>query len=115
MLQEYTKKQKSKGDASWLSLITSTEVVVDDRQVDTKKHAKLDLFETGLANELKSTDSIDKTLTKIVRMALASEFSAAFVKSQGAKDMIKTLVRGIKEDRGLRKSALMIADKFATK
>lgn len=115
MLEEFTKKEKAKRDTSWLSLVTSEEIVIEEKGIGTKRQEKLDLFEKGLANELRSADSIDRTLTKIVRMALAADFGAAFVKSQGAKDMIKTIVRGIKEDRTLRKSALMIADKFAKK
>jgi hypothetical protein len=91
----------------------SEEIVIEEKTPLRQELSKLALFEKGLAGELKASDSIDATLNKIVRMALAAEFGIAFIKSAGAKKMIKTLVRGIKEDRALRKSALMIADKFA--
>ena len=98
-----------------LPFLVPSDIAPKSESRKVKAASKLELFEKGLANELKSADSIDATLQKIVRMALASEFGTAFVKSAGAKQMIKTLVRGIQQDRELRKSALMIADRYAAK
>ncbi|MFA4858728.1 MAG: hypothetical protein WC901_04350 [Candidatus Margulisiibacteriota bacterium] len=98
-----------------LPFLVPSEIAPEVESRKTKSASKMDLFEKGLTNELKCEDTINATLQKIVQMALAAEFGAAFVKSAGAKTMIKTLVRGIQQDRDLRKSALMIADRYATK
>ncbi|MFH1541611.1 MAG: hypothetical protein ABIE84_00775 [bacterium] len=74
---------------------------------------KLELFEKGLANELKKDDTIDQAITKIVKMALAAEFGPSLVAASGARPMIQTIVRGILGDSDLRKQALIIVDKFA--
>ena len=114
MLQESIRgKTKAPSKSSWVSFLYDEGFTTEKKSHREKETVKLDLFEKGLFNELKSSDSIEHTLDKIVRMALAAEFGATFVKGPEAKKMIKTIVRGIKEDRGLRKSALMIADKFA--
>ena len=74
---------------------------------------KLELFEKGLANELKKEDTIEQALTKIVKMALAAEFGPSLVAAQGAKAMVETITRGISSDPTLRKQALIIIDRFA--
>lgn len=74
---------------------------------------KLELFEKGLANELKSEDTIEQAITKIVKMALASEFGPSLVAAKGAQPMITTITRGITQDPELRKQALIIIDRFA--
>jgi len=74
---------------------------------------KLELFEKGLAQELKKEDTIEQAISKIVRMAVAAEFGAALVVSPGAKQMISTISRGILQDSELRKQALLIVDRFA--
>lgn len=82
-------------------------------ELEEKDLEKLELFEKGLANELKKDDTIEQAITKIVKMALAAEFGATLVAAQGAKAMIKTITRGIMSDAELRKQALIITDRFA--
>jgi hypothetical protein len=74
---------------------------------------KVALFEKGLANELSRTDTIEQSVTKIVKMALVCEFGAGLIAKSGAKAMIETISRGILGERALRRSALIIADRFA--
>lgn len=74
---------------------------------------KIALFEKGLGQELKKEDTIEMAVTKIVRMAVAAEFGASLVVSQGARQMINTISRGILTDSELRKQALLILDRFA--
>ena len=82
-------------------------------ELEDKEIQKLELFEKGLANELKKNDTIEQAITKIVKMALAAEFGATLVAAKGAKDMITTITRGIMSDAQLRKQALIIVDRFA--
>lgn len=82
-------------------------------KLDKKQTTKIELFEAGLKNEIKKTDSIQNAMTKIVRMALASEFGPSFVKAKGADAMIDTILQGIMSDNTLRKQALLIVDRFA--
>jgi len=82
-------------------------------ELEEKEVQKLELFEKGLANELKKNDTIEQAMTKIVKMALAAEFGATLVAAKGAKDMITTITRGIMSDAQLRKQALIIVDRFA--
>ena len=82
-------------------------------ELEEKELEKLELFERGLATELKKDDTIEQAITKIVKMALAAEFGATLVASQGAKDMIRTITRGILTDAELRKQALIILDRFS--
>ncbi len=82
-------------------------------ELEEKEIEKLELFEKGLANELKKNDTIEQAVTKIVKMALAAEFGATLVAAKGAKDMITTITRGIMSDAQLRKQALIIVDRFA--
>ncbi|MFC1510996.1 hypothetical protein ACFL5U_01225 [Candidatus Margulisiibacteriota bacterium] len=74
---------------------------------------KIELFEKGLAKELKKEDSIEVAVTKIVKMALAAEFGPSLVAASGARPMIETITRGIMSDAELRKQALIIVDRFA--
>jgi hypothetical protein len=83
-----------------------------DRLAD-KEVKQLELFEKGLANELKKDDTIEQAVTKIVKMALAAEFGATLVAASGAKAMVATITRGIMSDPQLRKQALIIVDRFA--
>lgn len=83
------------------------------QQMESKEINKLDLFEKGLSIEIQKTDTIEQAVTKIVRMAIASEFGASFVKARGAENMIKTIVMGIMSDSELRKQALLIIDRYA--
>ena len=82
-------------------------------ELEEKEVQKLELFEKGLANELKKNDTIEQAITKIVKMALAAEFGATLVAAKGARDMITTITRGIMSDAQLRKQALIIVDRFA--
>lgn len=83
------------------------------KELEEKDLEKLELFEKGLANELRKEDSIEQAITKIVKMALASEFGPSLVAARGAQAMIATISRGIMQDRDLRKQALIIVDRFA--
>lgn len=78
-----------------------------------KDLGKIELFEAGLENEIKKTDTIETAIRKIVRMALAAEFGAVLVKSRGAEAMVETIVRGIMSDTTLRRQALFIMDRYA--
>jgi len=93
-----------------LPLILGKELGEDLEEKDIEK---LELFEKGLAQELKSEDSIDQAITKIVKMALASEFGPSLAVAKGAKQMIETISRGILQDPELRKQALIIVDRFS--
>ncbi|KAF0134578.1 MAG: hypothetical protein FD145_596 [Candidatus Saganbacteria bacterium] len=83
------------------------------RKLKNKEASKIDIFEKGLQNEIKKTDTINSAITKIVRMALACEYGAALAKSKGADQMINAIVAGILSDQDLRKQALFIIDRFA--
>jgi hypothetical protein len=82
-------------------------------ELETEELARLEVFEKGLALELKKEDTIEQAVTKIVRMALAAEFGATLVTAPSAKRMIGTITRGIMGDAQLRKQALIIVDRFA--
>jgi hypothetical protein len=82
-------------------------------ELDDKDIKKLELFEKGLANELKTNDTIEMAIVKIVKMALAAEFGPSIVAASGAKAMINTITTGIMSDPELRKQALIIIDRFA--
>jgi len=83
------------------------------QKVKKSEIGKLDLFEKGLAVEIKKGDTIQAAVTKMVRMALAAEFGPSLVKSRGADRMVSTIVAGILSDRDLRRQALVIVDRFA--
>jgi hypothetical protein len=87
---------------------------VSKKKVSEKEKSKLELFEKGLGNELMSADTIEQSVEKIVKMALVAEFGATLVTKPGAKNMINTISRGIMSDSQLRRTALIIADRFAT-
>jgi hypothetical protein len=82
-------------------------------KLEKKEIEKLELFEKGLANELKKEDTIEQAITKIVKMALAAEFGPSLVAAKGARAMVETITRGILGDSELRKQALIIVDRFA--
>ncbi|MFH1386843.1 MAG: hypothetical protein ABIH50_04165 [bacterium] len=79
---------------------------------DKQSLAKIDLFEKGLAKEIKKDDSIEQAITKMVKMALAAEFGASLVTAKGAAGMVTTITQAIMCDPVLRKQALMIIDRF---
>jgi len=87
--------------------------LLEKEELSKKEIGKIELFEAGLENELKKTDSVEVAVRKIVRMALAAEFGASLVKSKGAEGMVETIVRGIMSDNTLRKQALFIMNRFA--
>jgi len=99
-------------DTRWMSLIFGPEAPLKE-SLEEGEEKKIELFEKGLANELRSSDTIDLAFTKIVKMALAAEFGPSFVKAKGAKGMVDTIVRGIMGDDKLRKQAILIIDRFA--
>jgi hypothetical protein len=82
-------------------------------ELEEKEIEKLELFEKGLANELKKDDTIEQAITKIVKMAIAAEFGLSLVAAKGARPMIETISRSIMSDAQLRKQALIIIDRFA--
>jgi hypothetical protein len=83
------------------------------RTLKGKEKSKLDIFEAGLANELSATDTMETSVEKIVRMALTCEFGTSLVTKPGAAKMITTICNGIMGSSELRRSALIIADRFA--
>ena len=107
--QEKTKKEI---DSKFLSIVLDKNV--QKQNLDEKDRSKLELFESGLANELSTSDTMDRSVEKIVKMALACEFGAELVTNPGAARMISVISRGILSDRELRRSALIIADRFSS-
>jgi hypothetical protein len=87
----------------------------EKKSLKKEELSKVDLFEKGLAGELSTGDTIDQSVEKIVKMALAAEFGAGLLTKTGAKAMVSTISRGILGNSELRKSALLIADRFADK
>ena len=85
----------------------------DLAEIEKEDVSKIELFEKGLQNELKSDDTIEGAVQKIVKMALAAEFGASLVAAKGAEGMVNTIVRGIMGDATLRKQALIIVDRYA--
>jgi hypothetical protein len=84
-----------------------------DDAPDKKELKKLELFEKGLAKEIKAGDTIEAAITKMVRMALAAEFGASLVTAKGARPMVESITRAIMHDAQLRKQALVIIGRFA--
>lgn len=99
-------------DQKFLSVIFGSDV--SKEALKKEELSKIALFEKGLANELQVTDTIEKSVEKIVKMALACEFGAGLLAKGGAKAMVATISRGILSDRELRRNALIIADRFAS-
>ena len=94
----------------------STEILpflLGKKKLGKKDASNVELFEKGLKNEIKKSDTLQMAVTKVVRMALACEFGAALTKSRGAEHMIETIVAGIMSDAELRKQVLCIIDHFA--
>ncbi len=83
------------------------------RTLKGREKSKLGVFEAGLAQELRTADTMEQSVEKIVKMALTCEFGAELVTKPGAKRMISTISRGILASSELRRSALIIADRFA--
>ena len=81
-------------------------------ELEAKELSKLELFEKGLAKELKTNDTINQAMTKIVKMALAAEFGPSLVTAPGAGKMVETITNAILCDPQLRKQALLIIDQF---
>ena len=98
-------------DSKFLSIIFDKDF--SKQRLEEKDRSKVDTFESGLAKEMLISDTIDQTVEKIVKMALACEFGPSLVTKPGAKRMIATISRGIMSDSELRKSVLVIADRFA--
>ncbi len=84
-----------------------------DEKMKDKESSKLDLFEKGLENEVRKSDTVEHAVEKMVKMALAAEFGATLLTSRGARGMINTITYGILHDEELRKQALLIIDRFA--
>ncbi len=104
--------QQKEIDPKFLSVIFDRDY--RKQRLEEKERSKVELFERGLAGEISTFDTIQKTVEKIVKMALICEFGAGLVAKSGAKRMISTISRGILSDGSLRRSALIIADRFAT-
>lgn len=84
-----------------------------EEKLDSKEASKLELFEKSLAKEIKKEDSIEQSVTKMVKMALAAEFGPSLVVAKGAANMVTTITRAIMSDAQLRKQALIIIDRIS--
>ena len=104
-------KTKKELDSKFLSVIFDKDF--QKQQLEEKDRTKVELFERGLANELSTSDTIQGSVEKIVKMALVCEFGASLVVKAGAKRMVSVISRGILSDSELRRSALIIADRFS--
>lgn len=104
--------QQKEMDPKFLSVIFDKNY--QKQRLEEKERSKVELFERGLAGEISTSDTIEKTVEKIVKMALTCEFGAGLVAKSGAKRMISTISKGILSDSSLRRAALIIADRFAT-
>jgi adenosylcobinamide amidohydrolase len=104
-------KTKKDVDSRFLSVIFDKDFPKESLQ--EKEKSKIELFEKGLAGEISRSDTIEQTVEKIVKMALTCEFGASLITKPGAKKMVSTISRGIISDSTLRRSALIIADRFA--
>jgi hypothetical protein len=105
-------KAKKEMDPKFLSVIFDKDF--QKQRLEEKERSKVELFELGLAAALSTSDTIEGTVEKIVKMALTCEFGAGLVTKPGAKKMVSVISRGILSDSRLRRSALIIADRFAT-
>ncbi|MFA5112965.1 MAG: hypothetical protein WC529_01575 [Candidatus Margulisiibacteriota bacterium] len=108
-MRTQVRKSEWKPTKNFLPLILGQE---PSEALDKKELKKLDLFEKGLAKEIKPSDSIEQAVTKMVRMALAAEFGATLVAAQGARPMVESITRAILTDSQLKKQALIIIDRF---
>lgn len=104
-------KEQKEMDPKFLSVIFDRNY--QKQRLAEKERSKVELFERGLEGELLTSDTIEKAVEKIVKMALVCEFGAELVMKPGAKKMIYTISCGILSDSRLRRSALIIADRFA--
>jgi hypothetical protein len=105
-------KEKKEMDPRFLSVIFDKDF--REQRLEERELSKIALFEKGLAGEISTADTIECAVQKIVKMSLACEFGAGLVARTGAKKMISVISRGILSDSELRRSALIIADRFAT-
>lgn len=105
-------KVKKEMDPRFLAVILDKDF--QKQRLEDKERSMVEVFEKGLEGELSTSDTIEKTVEKIVKMALTCEFGAALVTKPGAKKMVSFISRGILSERELRRSALIIADRFAT-
>lgn len=110
MKAQQIRKREWAPTKEFLPIILGKEI---SEELEEKDVEKLELFEKGLANEIKKEDTIEQAVTKIVKMALAAEFGPSLVAAKGARPMIETITQGIMKDPELRKQALIIVDRFA--
>lgn len=116
MVTEYSPTARNRTAKEWTPTKEFLPIILGRQigeELQGKDLEKLELFEKGLANEIKKDDTIEQAITKIVRMAVAAEFGASLIAASGAKQMIATITRGILDDAELRKQALIIVDRFA--
>ena len=85
------------------------------QKLSNKYQEKLALFEKALASQLSPSDTLDEAFEKIVRVSLAAEFGPGILRAPGAKKMVNTIVRGIRDDHGLRKHALTLIYRYTKK
>lgn len=109
---ETVKVKEQDMDQKFLSVLLGKDI--SKQSLNEKERSKIDIFESGLASQLSTEDTIHLTVEKIVKMALACEFGPSLLTKSGAKAMVSTISSGILSDRELRKSVLVIADRFAT-
>lgn len=79
---------------------------------EEKEKSKIEMFQAGIAQELKPEDTIETAVGKVVKVALASEFGVSFARSKSTEPMISVIVRGIMGDSTLRKQALVLIDRY---
>lgn len=109
-MQTNVRQQESwKPAKTFLPLLAELDTEID---ADLEKIA---LFEKGLSKELKASDSLDKTVGKMVKMALAAEFGASFCKAKGCDTMIDKITEMMQADPQLRRQSLLIIDRFVKK
>ena len=82
------------------------------QKIKKERDEKLNMFEAGLAYELNENDTIDGSIEKIVKVALAAEYGVSITKEEGFKRMALAITQSITQDPILRKQALIIVDRF---
>jgi hypothetical protein len=91
-------------------------VEVDHPPKKSSKYTqKLAIFEQTLSEQLKPDDTLNEAFSKIVRISLAIEFGPSIVHTKGAKKMIETISRGIRDDHELRRQALSLIQRYIKK
>lgn len=81
-------------------------------KLEEEEKTRVEQFEKKLAGELKSTDTIEEAINKMVKAALGVEFGEKLMKEKAAYDMINTITHGILADPQLRRQALIIVDRY---